>query len=78
MGRISAQVVSGIGFLGAGTIFISQKKIAGLTTAASPVECRLPRPGGWHGLLRRLAVAGCAIVMITLALLQKPGAGQQR
>ena len=35
MGRITAQVVSGIGFLGAGTIFISQKKIAGLTTAAS-------------------------------------------
>ena len=34
-GRITAQVVSGIGFLGAGTIFISQKKIAGLTTAAS-------------------------------------------
>ena len=35
MGRISAQVVSGIGFLGAGTIFSSRKKIAGLTTAAS-------------------------------------------
>ena len=34
-GRLSAQVISGIGFLGAGTIFISQKKIAGLTTAAS-------------------------------------------
>ena len=35
VGRMSAQVISGIGFLGAGTIFISQKKIAGLTTAAS-------------------------------------------
>ena len=35
VGRISAQVVSGVGFLGAGTIFVSQKKIAGLTTAAS-------------------------------------------
>ncbi|MBN1776514.1 MAG: MgtC/SapB family protein [Clostridiales bacterium] len=33
--RLSAQVISGIGFLGAGTIFIAQKKIAGLTTAAS-------------------------------------------
>lgn len=33
--RMSAQVISGIGFLGAGTIFIAQKKIAGLTTAAS-------------------------------------------
>ena len=35
LGRISAQVISGIGFLGAGTIFIAQKKISGLTTAAS-------------------------------------------
>ncbi|NLX83182.1 MAG: MgtC/SapB family protein [Clostridiales bacterium] len=35
MGRISAQVISGIGFLGAGTIFVAQKKISGLTTAAS-------------------------------------------
>ena len=33
--RMGAQVISGIGFLGAGTIFVSQKKIAGLTTAAS-------------------------------------------
>ena len=33
--RLSAQVISGIGFLGAGTIFIAQKKITGLTTAAS-------------------------------------------
>lgn len=35
LGRLSAQVISGIGFLGAGTIFMAQKKIAGLTTAAS-------------------------------------------
>lgn len=35
MGRMSAQVISGIGFLGAGTIMVSQKRIAGLTTAAS-------------------------------------------
>ncbi len=35
IGRLSAQVISGIGFLGAGTIFVTQKKIAGLTTAAS-------------------------------------------
>ena len=33
--RIAAQVVSGIGFLGAGTIFMSEHKISGLTTAAS-------------------------------------------
>lgn len=35
IGRLSAQVISGIGFLGAGTIFMAQKKISGLTTAAS-------------------------------------------
>ena len=34
IGRMSAQVISGIGFLGAGTIFTAQKKISGLTTAA--------------------------------------------
>ncbi len=34
-GRMSAQVISGIGFLGAGTIFMSERKIGGLTTAAS-------------------------------------------
>ena len=35
LGRMSAQVISGIGFLGAGTIFMAQKKVSGLTTAAS-------------------------------------------
>ena len=69
-GRISAQVISGIGFLGAGTIFISQKKIAGLTTAASlwNVACLGLAVGmGYYAI----AVAGCAIVMITLAFLQR-------
>ena len=70
LGRISAQVVSGIGFLGAGTIFISQKKIAGLTTAASlwNVACLGLAIGlGYYAL----AASGCVIVMVTLALLQR-------
>jgi len=70
LGRISAQVVSGIGFLGAGTIFIAQKKITGLTTAASlwNAACLgLVAGMGYYGL----AVVGCAIVMITLTILQK-------
>ncbi len=70
MGRISAQVISGIGFLGAGTIFISQKKIAGLTTAASlwNVACLGLAVGmGYYGI----AIAGCVIVIITLSLLQR-------
>lgn len=33
--RIAAQVVSGVGFLGAGVIFVRQNTVAGLTTAAS-------------------------------------------
>ena len=69
-GRISAQVISGIGFLGAGTIFISQKKIAGLTTAASlwNVACLGLAIGmGYY----TISIAGCAIVIITLALLQR-------
>lgn len=68
MGRISAQVISGIGFLGAGTIFISQKKIAGLTTAASlwNVGCLGLASGmGYYGL----AMVGCGIVIVTLTLL---------
>ena len=67
-GRISAQVISGIGFLGAGTIFISQKKIAGLTTAASlwNVACLGLAVGmGYY----TISIAGCAIVIITLSLL---------
>lgn len=35
LGRMSAQVVSGIGFLGAGTIITTKRNIAGLTTAAT-------------------------------------------
>ena len=33
--RIAAQIVSGIGFLGAGVIFVRHNTVAGLTTAAS-------------------------------------------
>ena len=70
MGRLSAQIISGIGFLGAGTIFTSHKKIAGLTTAASlwNVACLGIVTGmGYYPL----ALAGCGIVMVTLLLLQR-------
>ena len=70
MGRISAQVVSGIGFLGAGTIFSSRKKIAGLTTAAS-LWC-----AGCLGLVAgmgcyALALSGCTLVLLTLTIVQR-------
>lgn len=34
-GRIAAQIVTGIGFLGAGVVFVRRNIVAGLTTAAS-------------------------------------------
>ncbi|MBE5771106.1 MAG: MgtC/SapB family protein [Clostridiales bacterium] len=70
MGRLSAQVISGIGFLGAGTIFSSQKKIAGLTTAASlwTVACMGLLTGfGFY----YVAGACCLLVLIVLTFLQR-------
>lgn len=70
MGRVIAQVASGIGFLGAGTIFMAQKRVAGLTTAASL----------WNAACLGLAVGlgyywiagiGCALVMIVLSALAR-------
>lgn len=69
-GRLVVGIVSGIGFLGAGTIFVTQKKIAGLTTAASlwNVGCLGMASGlGYYGL----SLFGCLIVLITLNMLQK-------
>lgn len=69
-GRISAQVISGIGFLGAGTIFISQKKVAGLTTAASlwNAACLGLTIGMGYYVL---AAVGCVLVMVVLNVLQR-------
>lgn len=39
MTRMSAQVISGVGFLGVGTIIISNHQVKGLTTAASLWTC---------------------------------------
>lgn len=70
IGRMSAQVVSGIGFLGAGTIFIAQKKIAGLTTAASlwaSAGMGLAAGMGYYVVV----MLGCVLVMGTLTLMQR-------
>ena len=70
VGRLSAQVISGIGFLGAGTIFIAQKKITGLTTAASlwTVACMGLLIGfGFYWV----AGACCAIVVVVLVIMQR-------
>lgn len=70
LGRISAQVVSGVGFLGAGTIFVAQKKIAGLTTAASLWNSACLGLAAGMGYYH-LALAGCAVVIVTLMFMQR-------
>lgn len=70
-GRLGAQVISGIGFLGAGTIFTSpNKKIAGLTTAASLWNSACLGLTAGYGYYW-IALLGCFMVMMTLMLLQK-------
>lgn len=69
-GRLCAQVISGIGFLGAGTIFTSQKKIAGLTTAASLWNTACLGLAAGYGYYW-VALFGCVLVLMTLMVLQK-------
>lgn len=65
LGRLGAQVISGIGFLGAGTILREEKTIAGLTTAASVWVTGCIGLGiGW-GFYRLTIITGI-VVLITL------------
>ena len=69
-GRMSAQVISGIGFLGAGTIFMQERKIGGLTTAASVwnIACLGLATGyGYYWM----SMIGCVLVLAVLLILQK-------
>ena len=60
-GRIAAQVVSGVGFLGAGAIIQSKGSVRGLTTAA----------GIWMTAMMGVAVgAGMYLISIVAALLE--------
>lgn len=70
--RIAAQIVSGVGFLGAGVIFVRQNAVNGLTTAASiwmvaaiGMACGAGMP--------MLAIIGCALHLTTVGLLAYPG-----
>ncbi len=69
-GRLSAQVISGIGFLGAGTIFTAQRKIVGLTTAASLwcVACLGLAVGYGYYFI---AAVGCVCVIAVLMVMQR-------
>jgi putative Mg2+ transporter-C (MgtC) family protein len=80
--RIAAQVVSGIGFLGAGVIFVRQNIVNGLTTAASiwvvaaiGMACGAGMPV--------LAAVGTALHLVTVTVLARvsrriPIAGTKR
>jgi putative Mg2+ transporter-C (MgtC) family protein len=71
--RIAAQIVSGIGFLGAGVIFVRQNVVNGLTTAASVwltaavgMACGAGMPV--------IAAAGTALYLVTVGVLTFLGA----
>jgi putative Mg2+ transporter-C (MgtC) family protein len=68
-GRIAAQVVTGVGFLGAGTIIRSRFHISGLTTAATiwVLSALGLAIGAGHILL---AAVGAACITITLTLIK--------
>ena len=70
VGRLCAQVISGIGFLGAGTIFVQQKKIAGLTTAASLWNTACMGIACGYGYYW-VALFICVFVILVLLTLQK-------
>lgn len=68
--RLTAQIVSGIGFLGAGTIIVTNRAVKGLTTAASiwAIASIGLASGVGHYFL---AISGTIIILAVLRLLQK-------
>jgi putative Mg2+ transporter-C (MgtC) family protein len=66
--RIAAQVVTGIGFLGAGAILHSGKDVQGLTTASTIwVNAAIGMEAGLGSYT--LSIAGAAVTVVVLALL---------
>lgn len=71
-GRLSAQVISGIGFLGAGTIIHNKGSIKGLTTAATlwlVATLGLAIGYGYY-VISLAALVICVIVLISLKRIQ--------
>lgn len=68
--RIASQVVTGIGFLGAGLIFVKNNAISGLTTAAgvwATAGIGLAVGSGLYGL----AIFGAALIVVIQILMHK-------
>ena len=70
VGRLTAQIVSGVGFLGAGTIVISERRITGLTTAAS-LWCAACLGLAVGAGFTTMALVACMVVMVVLRLMQR-------
>jgi putative Mg2+ transporter-C (MgtC) family protein len=67
--RVAAQVVSGIGFLGAGTIVVRKQSVHGLTTAASVwAVSAIGLAAG--GALYLAAAVGTATMLVILAVIK--------
>jgi len=66
--RIAAQVVSGIGFLGAGTIIVSRASVKGLTTAASIWSTSVLGLAAGNGMFFAASVAAILMVMVLFIL----------
>jgi len=75
--RIAAQIVSGIGFIGAGTILQYRGNIRGLTTAASLWSVAAIGMAAGAGLLAMAAI-GTALILVVLALLDRVEAFARR
>ena len=70
MTRIVAQVVSGVGFLGAGTIMMTKQKIRGLTTAASIWATAALGVGFGMGYFAIMTLS-TVMILITLVIFKK-------
>jgi putative Mg2+ transporter-C (MgtC) family protein len=68
--RVAAQVVSGIGFLGAGTIVVRKMSVHGLTTAAS--IWAVATIGMAAGGALYLAAAAATLIMLVILTVIKP------
>ena len=68
--RIAAQIVSGIGFIGAGTILQHRGNIRGLTTAASLWSVAAIGMAAGAGMLV-IAVVGTVLILVVLSLLDR-------
>lgn len=69
-GRLCAQVICGVGFLGAGTIINTKGRVRGLTTAASLWNAACLGIAAGYGYYL-IAIAGVVLVIVVLEIIQR-------